>query len=52
VIEICNKNKDVHLVGILKCLIYHNAQKGKLLNNCITTFTVLQRLEQESNNVP
>jgi hypothetical protein len=52
VIEICIKNKDVHLVGILKkCLMYQNAQKGKLLNNCITMSIALQRLGQESNNI-
>ena len=29
--EICIKNKDVNLAGILKkCLMYKNAQNGKL----------------------
>jgi hypothetical protein len=51
-IEICIKNKDVHFVGIMKKgSMYQNAEKGKLLNNCITMFTVLQRLGQESNNI-
>jgi len=31
VVEICIKNKDVHLVGILEeCLMYKNAQNGRL----------------------
>jgi hypothetical protein len=52
VTEICIKNKDAHFVGILrKCLMYQNAKKGRLLNNCITMSTVLQRLGQESNNI-
>ena len=53
VIETCIKNKDAHLIGMLKkCIMYKKAQNGKLKKKFASTMSSIKNRTLRTINAP